>query len=46
MDRTESAGPASGATTNRDGEAPVVKPVETTDEATVHEEGTGLERTI
>ncbi len=33
-------------TANRDGEAPVVEHPETTDETTVHEEGTELERTI
>lgn len=36
----------SGETANRDGEAPVVERPETADEATIHEEGTELERTI
>jgi hypothetical protein len=35
-----------GETANRDGESPVVEGGETTDEATVHDEGTELERTV
>ncbi|SFG11321.1 Amino acid transporter [Halopelagius inordinatus] len=43
---SDETGGGSDQTANRDGETPVVERPETADEATVHDEGTELERTI
>lgn len=43
---SDDAGAPTDTATNRDGEPPIDERPETTDEATIHEEGTELERTI